>query len=313
MRKIIITPGMLLFSLVLITGCAFSQESGIESISEQELREHLTYLASDELQGRATGEPGLDLAAEYLAGQARKMRLKAIDDDGDYRHEYTLVNRSQDFSRSHILIRNKDGTEIKFNRRFYLLNSEPDTIDLSGELVFAGYGIHSEGDGYNDFADIDLKDKIVIIMNGGPTDREGNALLSDRQWYGSRSYRYKIPELDEHKPKAVLIVPDPESGYRSMEDMSRGMTRSLSTARYVKELGNDRSLVSSEYTTSFLFVHRDVVDNLLSGSGKTLAFGCGIIEKVVPRGGLQALVLTPTRELANQVKESLIQFSGNKK
>ena len=99
--------GMLLAFLVLVTGCVFSQESGIRSITEQELREHLTYLASEELEGRATGEPGLDLAAEYLAGQARKMGLMAIDDNGDYYQEYTLVNRSQDFSRSHILIRKK--------------------------------------------------------------------------------------------------------------------------------------------------------------------------------------------------------------
>jgi len=54
---------------------------------------------------------------------------------------------------------------------------------------------------------------------------------------------------------------------------------------------------------------KDVIGESATGSGKTLAFGCGIIEKVAPGKGLQALVLAPTRELAQQVKEALEQFS----
>ncbi|MBW3015588.1 DEAD/DEAH box helicase [Candidatus Woesearchaeota archaeon] len=54
---------------------------------------------------------------------------------------------------------------------------------------------------------------------------------------------------------------------------------------------------------------KDVIGESATGSGKTLAFGAGIIEKVIPGKGLQGLVLTPTRELAEQVKESLRSFS----
>ena len=50
---------------------------------------------------------------------------------------------------------------------------------------------------------------------------------------------------------------------------------------------------------------RDVLGESATGSGKTLAFGCGIVEQVNPGKGIQALVLTPTRELAEQVKDSL--------
>jgi ATP-dependent RNA helicase DeaD len=58
---------------------------------------------------------------------------------------------------------------------------------------------------------------------------------------------------------------------------------------------------------------KDVMGESATGSGKTLAFGCGIIEKVVPKQGLQALVLTPTRELALQVHDSIKKFAGNKR
>ena len=58
---------------------------------------------------------------------------------------------------------------------------------------------------------------------------------------------------------------------------------------------------------------KDVIGESATGSGKTLAFGCGIIEYVERNKGLQALILTPTRELAEQVKESLKQLSSQKR
>ncbi|UCD04298.1 MAG: DEAD/DEAH box helicase [Candidatus Woesearchaeota archaeon] len=56
----------------------------------------------------------------------------------------------------------------------------------------------------------------------------------------------------------------------------------------------------------------NVVGESATGSGKTLAFGCGIVERVLPKKGLQALILTPTRELCQQVKEELrVLSNGN--
>ena len=54
---------------------------------------------------------------------------------------------------------------------------------------------------------------------------------------------------------------------------------------------------------------KDVFGESATGSGKTLAFGSGIVESVLPNKGIQALVLVPTRELAEQVKNSLVKFS----
>jgi len=59
--------------------------------------------------------------------------------------------------------------------------------------------------------------------------------------------------------------------------------------------------------------NKDVIGQSATGSGKTLAFGCGVVEKTVPGKGLQALILTPTRELAEQVKNALIQMSYSKR
>jgi superfamily II DNA/RNA helicase len=58
---------------------------------------------------------------------------------------------------------------------------------------------------------------------------------------------------------------------------------------------------------------RDILGESATGSGKTLAFGCGIIEKVKPKEGLQALIITPTRELAEQVKVAICELTNELK
>ncbi len=80
----------------------------------------------------------------------------------------------------------------------------------------------------------------------------------------------------------------------------------------IKELGFSKPTQIQEKSIPFIMEGKDVVGESETGSGKTLAFGAGIIEKVVSGKGLQALVLTPTRELAEQVKGAIDQFSNGK-
>ena len=165
----------LALNLFISSTCA--QKPGLKSITIEELETHLTYLASDELEGRATGEPGLDLAAKYLAEQASRIGLEPIDKNRDYFQEYTLVKKVQDQSTSSISITRKNGSISEVRKPLFCLNAESDTIDLSGELVFAGYGIYSAKDNYNSFENTDLKDKIVLVMSRGPMDHDNDTSL----------------------------------------------------------------------------------------------------------------------------------------
>ncbi len=88
------------------------------------------------------------------------------------------------------------------------------------------------------------------------------------------------------------------------------LSHQLSTA--IKKLGFTAPTQIQGESIPYILAGKDVIGESESGSGKTLAFGCGIIEQVVPKGGLQALILTPTRELAEQVRNSIKQFSYNK-
>lgn len=80
----------------------------------------------------------------------------------------------------------------------------------------------------------------------------------------------------------------------------------------IQKMGFDESTLIQERSIPLIVKGRDVIGESATGSGKTLAFGCSIVEHVIPQKGLQALVLTPTRELANQVKVNLLQLSQHK-
>ena len=89
------------------------------------------------------------------------------------------------------------------------------------------------------------------------------------------------------------------------------LTKELGDA--IARLGFDTPTEIQEKSIPSILKGQDVIGESATGSGKTLAFGCGIIERVIPRKGLQALILTPTRELAEQVKDDIRTFSVNKK
>ena len=79
----------------------------------------------------------------------------------------------------------------------------------------------------------------------------------------------------------------------------------------VKRLGISIPTQIQRESIPHILKGKDVIGESATGSGKTLAFGCGIIEKVKPKEGLQALVLAPTRELAEQVKGAIVKMSHN--
>lgn len=80
----------------------------------------------------------------------------------------------------------------------------------------------------------------------------------------------------------------------------------------IKRMGFSKPTEIQQQSIPHIMAGKDVVGESATGSGKTLAFGCGIIEHVIPNKGLQALILTPTRELTQQVKEALKQFAYQK-
>ena len=248
-----------------------AQKKGLESINTDDLKRHMQFLASDELEGRDTGEPGLQVAARYLAVQAESLGLQPLDKDKDFLQSYYIQEKAYDRANSGITITAADSSISVSSKPFYMFPAPGgDHTLIEGEVVFAGYGINSEEDNYNDFEHIDIQDKVVLIMNRAPMNEEGTeAQFDNGKWTGMQNFQYKMQYIFSQQPRAVMMVMDPKSGMQSIEDVNPAVAKYLSKSRELKadDVEEDDSPGSMP---GMVLIHRQVADLLLASAGKNL-------------------------------------------
>jgi hypothetical protein len=259
------------FLILLLASPVYSQSRGVESIERHDLKMHMQFLASDELEGRDTGEPGLQVAARYLAVQAEQLGLQPVDADRDFLQPYIIEEKAYDREQSRATVSVADSiVSVNFDP-FYLLPAPGrEHTEIEGEVVFAGYGIKAEEHGYNDFENIDIRDKVVLIMNRAPMNEAGTETQFDNdQWSGMQSFQFKMPYILSQKPRAVLLVMDPKSGMQSIEDMNPSITSYLSKSRSLKD-GDQDAAAMDGIQPGIVLIHRSLADQILAQAGRSL-------------------------------------------
>ena len=142
-----------------------SEKAAVAKISERDIRDFTVELAGPDMEGRATGTPGGERAAAAIAAHLAKAGLKPGGDNGTYLQQVPFVSRS--FAPETTLEVN--GTRLVFGKDFVLAPPFPDEVKrVEAEGVIAGYGVVSEELKRDDFAGIDVKGKVVILMGGRP-------------------------------------------------------------------------------------------------------------------------------------------------
>lgn len=139
-----------------------------ETITEDELKEHLYIYASDEFEGRETGKPGQKKAIEYLKKQYENLGVPAAQGDGNY------------FQKVPLEIGKVPVGSITINDIVYELGKDLLTFTSANgnpsEIVYVGYGI--EEDNYSDYSTVDITGKIVLIKSGEPLNASGSYVIS---------------------------------------------------------------------------------------------------------------------------------------
>ena len=163
--------------LMLISTFCFGQKKEIQNIastvSTERLKKNLYYLASEKLEGRAMGSKGDTLASEYIVDCFKENHLAAPYKNGTSYFQ-TIIAHKKNLLQSELIIGNKK-YENWNGWGFGMRNAETVQLDKI-PVVFAGYGI--EKNQYNDFANIDVKGKAVLLLTGQPRDSAGTYLLS---------------------------------------------------------------------------------------------------------------------------------------
>ena len=143
-----------------------AERKASERIKLETIREVTTKLSSPEFEGRGTAQPGGDRAAQYLADRFKALGLKPAGDNGSYLQ--TIKFKSAEvLPESAFTV----GTEpLKHGSDYVVLPPySASEVNITSDIVFAGYGVVSEELKRDDLAGLDLKGKIVILLNGQPT------------------------------------------------------------------------------------------------------------------------------------------------
>jgi Zn-dependent M28 family amino/carboxypeptidase len=168
----------------------------LESISADDIRAHIAYLADDKLQGRYTGSEGYQLAVDYVVNLLAENNIEPAGDSGSYFQNVPI--RKTWISESSIVLSSKKGNESLVLNKDYVVYPNPDTKDvkLDADLAFVGYGISAPELNYDDYAGLDVRGKIVVALSGSPKNLPINA----------REQRTKIRSVAATHGAAGLIL-----------------------------------------------------------------------------------------------------------
>lgn len=200
-RAVGVCVGVLTVCAAPLLGAANERHSSDESLySAAQYQSWIDYLASDALEGRGTGQVGNDEAADFVASTWESFGVEPAGDDNSFFQNFQLALDSKIGDGTRLAI----GTRGRLTRKPAILHDEfvplPFSADgeFDGDVVFAGYGIVDDETGYNDYADVDVKDRIVLVLRRGP----------DFHRFGIQhiSFRSKADAARDHGASALMIV-----------------------------------------------------------------------------------------------------------
>lgn len=252
---------LLLISVIVISISAFSQEKSINAININQIKAQMKYLSSDELQGRRTGSEGNLKAADYIASKAKKLGLKPLPGTNNLFQTLSFIKSTVNIDSSFIIL--SDTTHNVISR----VAVEPlmipgSRLEMSGELVFAGYGYMNSKTKYSDYQGISFKDKIVIVMTRKP-DLSGDGMPLKDEKIDEMAELRKLTPLFVQGPKAILFVSDPAIENKNITGSFSALGETYKLTPLFKKAYFDMNL--NLYT-----ITEEDANQLLSPSGTTL-------------------------------------------
>lgn len=175
-----------------------------ETITEQKLKDVLTIIASEQMEGRETGTEGQRRAAIYITNEFKKIGLKAPEKLGGYEQKYLLYRDS--VRNEHVSL---GKNQLTPTTEFILITGSPISSQIkNNQIVFAGYGIDDEN--YSDFKGKDVKGKIVVVLNGEPKVNDKYLVSgTSKSSVWSYSFNRKAETAAKHGA-AAMIITDPK-------------------------------------------------------------------------------------------------------
>jgi len=252
----------LLLSAAILSGDLQAQNA-VDSITEAEIRDHIYFLASDALRGRDTGDTGYEIAAGYVASQFLAAGVHPLIPDEDSNPGYLQLLNMTKLSfgpENTVSLRDgRDSSSLVFGTDYFIVsNSISERQEVSGSLVFAGFGIEDPDRDWDDLEGMNISGSIPIVMFGFPGEEITSVFAGktpDNPW---TSFRTRINALELRGAVGIVAVLDP----RSMDNW--GLMASFFTRNQLTVSGRTPRSRFPEAKIPVIFLGRQILRDLFS-------------------------------------------------
>jgi len=185
-------------------GQSQNQETFASSITAEELKEKLYTYASDEFEGRETGNRGQKIAVEYLKNIYANLKITAAKSDGDYYQNVPLI-----LLKTPKVSINTDENLFEYYQDFISTNDAESNTISTDDIIIVGYGINDKQ--YNDYSGLVVTGKTVVAISGEPKNKDGTYRISGTEaiskWSnGRQAMRSKQNVAKEMGAKAFFLI-----------------------------------------------------------------------------------------------------------
>ena len=221
-----------LFSVA--TSNVHSAEEESDSLSsKQRLTNSVKYLSSDELEGRGPGTDGINKAADYIASHFRQLGLKTDSYAGTPFQKFEIstdikLGKPAD---NQLQLTGPSGENDTIESTDLTLGFDfnPLAIGASGkfqgDLVFVGYGIQAPGLGYDEYANIDVKGKVVVLLRKEPQQSDADSPFDGTKSSRHATFRSKFSQAFQHGAVAVIMVNDATEASKYLSGLKHALSQ----------------------------------------------------------------------------------------
>jgi hypothetical protein len=191
-----------------------AEREAARAITADALRGHIRFLASDLLEGRAPASRGDLLAQQYVQAQMESVGLEPGAPGGGWLQKVPLVGIVGKVPEKLALAKGDRKLDLKKMDDYVAFagSQKPESRVEKAEMVFVGYGIVAPEYRWDDYKDVDVKGKVLLMMNNDPENDPKLFAGNTRLWYGRWDYKYMIA-AQKGAVGAFIIHTQPSAGY----------------------------------------------------------------------------------------------------
>lgn len=277
-----------------------NESKGFLTIQENDLRNDLSYIASDALAGRMSLQPGDEQAVQWIAKQfaaaGLKPAVKSTQGTSGFLQPVPLIEYRPDRSQT-LLSLTRSGKTTSW-RPPAVYGGFRRQVDLTAPVVFAGFGITAPELGYDDYKGLDASGKIVLVFDHEPQEDDPNSIFNGTGNTRYATTRVKLLNAQKHGAVALLVVAEPNRKHPTNAERMARIGGSITRTAPLPA----QAIADDEVHIPSMLVLDEVADEILAGeaashnkTGKeeASALQSAIDANLTPQGrGLPDTVLT---------------------